>query len=51
MLEHGIALALVDSSIGVSPGQVLDLEQRGKVRPATIVTTPFVTPGQWAVPR
>ena len=51
MLEHGIALALVDSVVDATPGRVLELEQRGKVRTATVVTTPFVTAGQWAVPR
>ena len=50
MLEHGIALALVDSSVDTTPGRTLDLEQRGKVRPATVVSTPFVKPGQWASP-
>ncbi len=51
MLEHGIALALVDSAVDVSPGRALELEQRGKIRGATVVTTPFVTAGQWATSR
>jgi aminomethyltransferase len=51
MLEHGIALALVDSSLEAGPGRVLQMDQRGKVRPATVVATPFVRPGQWADPR
>jgi aminomethyltransferase len=50
MLEHGIALALVDSTVGAEPGDSLDLEQRGKVRTATVVTTPFVRSGQFALP-
>ncbi len=50
MLEHGIALAFVDSAVGAEPGRVLELEQRGKVRPATVVATPFVRAGQWADP-
>jgi aminomethyltransferase len=48
MLEHGIALALLDSSVDTAPGRTVELDQRGKVRPATVVTTPFVTAGQWA---
>jgi len=50
MLEHGIALAYVNSDLDVSPGAVFDLEQRGKRREATVVATPFVTSGQWALP-
>ena len=45
MLEHGIALALVDSDVATEPGAALDLEQRGRVRPATVVATPFVRAG------
>lgn len=48
MLEHGIALALIDSAVDATPGRDLELEQRGKIRGATVVTTPFVTAGQWA---
>ena len=48
MLEHGIALALVDASIDTAPGHPLELVQRGRVRPATVVETPFVRRGQWA---
>ena len=50
MLEHGIALALVDSGVGRRAGRALELEQRGKVRPATVVATPFVRAGQCADP-
>ena len=50
MLEHGIALALVDSGVDTSVGTVLGLEQRGKTRDATVVATPFVRAGQWATP-
>jgi aminomethyltransferase len=50
MLEHGIALAFVDSRVDTSPGRVLELEQRGRTRPATVVARPFVRPGQWATP-
>ena len=50
MLEHGIALALVDSAIDATPGREFELEQRGKSRTATAVATPFVRPGQWASP-
>jgi len=48
MLGHGIALALVDSAVDTTPGRSFELDQRGKVRRATVVTTPFVTAGQWA---
>jgi len=51
MLEHGIALALVDAAVDVTPGRALELEQRGKIRGATVVTTPFVTAGRWATAR
>jgi aminomethyltransferase len=50
MLEHGIALALVDSTVRAEPGSSLELEQRGKVRQATVVATPFVRAGQFALP-
>ncbi len=48
MLEHGIALALIDAPIDVAPGRVLLLEQRGRSREATVTRTPFVAAGQWA---
>ncbi|MEI7860647.1 MAG: glycine cleavage system aminomethyltransferase GcvT [Acidimicrobiales bacterium] len=51
MLEHGIALAYVEADVDSSPGAVFDLEQRGKRREATVVATPFVASGQWALPR
>jgi len=50
MLGHGIALALVDHAVDAAPGGTLELEQRGKVRPATVVPTPFVRAGQFARP-
>ena len=50
MLEHGIALALVDSGVATGAGATLELEQRGKVRAATVVATPFVRAGQFALP-
>jgi len=50
MLEHGIALAFVDAAVEAGPGRVLELEQRGRTREATVVETPFVRPGQWADP-
>ena len=50
MLEHGIALALVDAGVDAGPGCVLELEQRGRSREATVVPTPFVKAGQWADP-
>jgi len=51
MLGHGIALALVDASLDAAPGRVFDLDQRGRILPATVVSTPFVRSGQWAVSR
>ena len=48
MLEHGIALALVGSEFGPEPSMVFEIEQRGRSIPATVVTTPFTRPGQWA---
>jgi len=48
MLEHGIALALVDSVVDAAPGRTVELEQRGKFRTATVTTTPFTKAGQWA---
>ena len=47
MLEHGIALALVDSSVATQAGEGLTIEQRGRAVPATVVRTPFVRAGQW----
>ncbi len=49
MLEHGIALALVDSAAGLLDGDGITIEQRGRSIPATVVPTPFVRSGQWAV--
>jgi aminomethyltransferase len=48
MLEHGIALALVATDVAATPGTVLQLEQRGRTRDASVVETPFTRPGQWA---
>jgi glycine cleavage system aminomethyltransferase T len=50
MLGHGIALALVDAGGTVHPGTTLELEQRGRVRNATVVATPFTRAGQFALP-
>jgi aminomethyltransferase len=50
MLEHGIALALVDATTDADPGGTVTLEQRGRTRDATVVTTPFVRAGQFADP-
>ncbi len=47
MLEHGIALALVDSSVAIEPGEGLTVEQRGRAIPARWARTPFVRAGQW----
>jgi aminomethyltransferase len=51
MLEHGIALALVDAGVDTDAGRRLGLEQRGRSRDATVAATPFVRAGQWATPR
>jgi len=51
MLGHGIALALIDTSFGPGPGMVMEVEQRGRALPATVVKTPFVRAGQWASAR
>jgi aminomethyltransferase len=48
MLGHGIALALVDTSFDPEPSMVFDIEQRGRLVPATVVSTPFTRAGQWA---
>ncbi len=50
MLGHGIALALVDAAIGPVLLGALEIAQRGRTLPATVVDTPFVRPGQWALP-
>ncbi len=50
MLGHGIALALIGAATGQTlPGPV-EIVQRGRTLPATVVDTPFVRPGQWALP-
>ena len=57
MLGHGIALALLDtdSDTDVQGGPdgttELAILQRGRVLPAQVVPTPFVTAGQWASSR
>ncbi len=51
MLEHGIALALVDSGADAAPGSTVTIEQRGRAMEATVVKTPFVRAGQWATHR
>ncbi len=48
MLEHGIALALIDSSFDPEPSTRFDIDQRGRSVPASVVATPFTRPGQWA---
>lgn len=48
MLEHGIALALVDSSFDLEPPATFEVDQRGRSIPATVVATPFTHPGEWA---
>ncbi len=51
MLGHGIALGLVDADTAPDPGGLLDVVQRGRTRPATVVTTPFVRAGQFVADR
>ncbi len=48
MLEHGIALAFVDSEFDPDLGMVFDIDQRGRTLEATLVETPFTVAGQWA---
>jgi aminomethyltransferase len=48
MLEHGIALALVDAAIDPQPAMTVDVEQRGRTLAATVAKTPFTRAGQWA---
>jgi aminomethyltransferase len=50
MLNHGIALAYVESSVDLPPGASVEVEQRGRSLTASVVKTPFVRPGQWATP-
>ena len=51
MLEHGIALAFIDTTFGSEPGTSFEIDQRGRWLPAAVVTTPFTRPGQWANPQ
>jgi aminomethyltransferase len=53
MLGHGIALALIDADAGLSEASppTLAIDHRGRSLPAMVVDTPFVRPGQWAVPQ
>jgi aminomethyltransferase len=48
MLGHGIALALVSSTVDTDPGAALTISLRGRSLAGTIVDTPFVHAGQWA---
>ena len=50
MLGYGVALALVDSVVDSTPGRTVELELRGKVRSATVASTPFTKAGEWATP-
>jgi aminomethyltransferase len=49
MLECGIALAFVDHDFNPEPSMTFDIVQKGHTLPATVVPTPFVRAGQWAV--
>jgi aminomethyltransferase len=49
MLGHGIALGLVDAALPAGTGADLGIRQRGRSLAATVVATPFVRAGQWAV--
>ncbi len=48
MLEHGIALAFVDTEFDPDLGMVFGIDQRGRTLEATLVETPFTVAGQWA---
>jgi aminomethyltransferase len=50
MLEHGIALGFVDTTVGPGNPTGITIEQRGRSLAATGVDTPFVHAGQWAEP-
>jgi aminomethyltransferase len=51
MLEHGIALGFLDAAVDLTPGDTVDIEQRGQTVTATVSAIPFVRPGQWASTR
>lgn len=52
MLGCGIALAFVDNGDGrPEPGTAVEVEQRGRRLPATIVDLPFVERARWAASR
>jgi aminomethyltransferase len=48
VLEHGIALALVDTAAGVGDGDNVVIEVRGRPVPARVTGLPFVRAGQSA---
>ncbi|MGA8725461.1 MAG: glycine cleavage system aminomethyltransferase GcvT [Acidimicrobiales bacterium] len=48
MLGHGIALAFLGTDLDPETGMTVEIDQRGRVLPATIVPTPFVRAGQFA---
>jgi aminomethyltransferase len=48
MLGHGIALAFLAADLDASPGTAVEIDQRGRTLPATVVPTPFVHAGQFA---
>ena len=43
-LRHGIALALLDASAGLGPGDEVVVDVRGRQSAATVVKPPFVQP-------
>ena len=51
MLGHGIALAFLDHDGEPDSTAELAIVQRGRVLPARVVKTPFVTAGEWASSR
>jgi len=51
MLEHGIALSLIDTAAEQPSGATVDISQRGQTLSATVSTIPFVQPGRWASSR
>ena len=50
VLEHGIALALIDTATGLTDGDDLVLDVRGRPLAAQLTALPFVRAGQRAVP-
>ena len=42
LLGHGIALAYLSPADAFEPGAAVEIDIRGRMAPATVMTTPFV---------